>query len=44
MHNQASNRIGQTRPVTIYHLIAKGTIEKKIIRLYHTKILSLSSI
>lgn len=24
-------------PVTIYRLIAKGTIEEKIIRLHHTK-------
>ena len=40
IEDQASDRtyrIGQTRPVTIYRLIAKGTIEEKIIRLHHTK-------
>ena len=40
VEDQASDRtyrIGQTRPVTIYRLIAKGTIEEKIIRLHHTK-------
>lgn len=30
-------RLGQTRPVTIYRLIAKHTIEEKIIALHHTK-------
>ncbi|MFR1239820.1 MAG: DEAD/DEAH box helicase [Butyricimonas faecihominis] len=42
VEDQASNRtyrIGQTRPVTIYRLIAKGTIEE-IIRLHHTKKIS----
>ena len=30
-------RIGQKRNVTVYHLIAKGTIEEKILRLHKTK-------
>jgi SNF2 family DNA or RNA helicase len=29
--------MGQTRPVTVYRLIAAGTIEEKIIRLHQTK-------
>lgn len=40
VEDQASDRtyrIGQARPVTIYRLIAKGSIEEKIIRLHHTK-------
>ena len=32
-----SHRIGQVRPVTIYRLIAKQTIEEKIIQLHKTK-------
>jgi superfamily II DNA or RNA helicase len=32
-----THRIGQTRPVTVYRLVASGTIEEKIIRLHHTK-------
>lgn len=30
-------RIGQTRAVTVYHLVSKNTIEEKIIRLHQTK-------
>lgn len=30
-------RIGQKRDVTVYHLVAKNTIEEKILRLHHTK-------
>lgn len=44
--NQASDRahrIGQTRPVTVWKLVAKGTIEEKIIELQTLK-RSLSSI
>ncbi|MGN1208967.1 MAG: DEAD/DEAH box helicase, partial [Duodenibacillus sp.] len=40
IENQASDRayrIGQERPVTIYRLIAEGTIEEKILRLHETK-------
>ncbi|MBP6604020.1 MAG: SWF/SNF helicase family protein, partial [Verrucomicrobiales bacterium] len=32
-----AHRIGQTRPVTIYRLITKGTIEEKIVSLHHQK-------
>ncbi len=32
-----AHRIGQTRPVTIYRLIAQNTIEEKIIQLHQTK-------
>ncbi|MFR9564761.1 MAG: DEAD/DEAH box helicase [Rikenellaceae bacterium] len=32
-----SHRIGQTRPVTIYRLISKDTIEEKIIELHKSK-------
>lgn len=40
IEDQASDRtyrIGQTRPVTIYRLIAQQTIEEKILRLHSTK-------
>lgn len=40
IEDQASDRahrIGQTRPVTIYRLVAKDTIEEKIIALHNTK-------
>jgi SNF2 family DNA or RNA helicase len=40
IEDQASDRayrMGQTRPVTVYRLIAAGTIEEKIIRLHQTK-------
>ena len=29
--------IGQERPVTVYRLVAEGTIEEKILRLHETK-------
>ena len=40
IENQASDRayrIGQERPVTIYRLIAAGTVEEKILKLHATK-------
>ncbi|MCP5182967.1 MAG: DEAD/DEAH box helicase [Pseudomonadales bacterium] len=32
-----AHRIGQTRPVTVYRLVAKGTIEEQIVELHHHK-------
>ncbi|MDP2875390.1 MAG: hypothetical protein Q8O00_04340, partial [Holophaga sp.] len=32
-----AHRIGQTRPVTIYRLIIKGSIEQKIVGLHQSK-------
>jgi len=32
-----AHRIGQTRPVTIYRLVAQYTIEEKIIALHNSK-------
>jgi SNF2 family DNA or RNA helicase len=40
IEDQASDRayrIGQLRPVTVYRLVAKRTIEEKIIQLHSTK-------
>jgi len=40
IEDQASDRahrIGQTRPVTVYRLVAAATIEEKIIQLHQTK-------
>jgi SNF2 family DNA or RNA helicase len=32
-----AHRIGQTRPVTVYRLVSKGSIEEKILALHATK-------
>ncbi|MEC4853466.1 MAG: DEAD/DEAH box helicase, partial [Jaaginema sp. PMC 1079.18] len=40
VEDQASDRahrLGQKRPVTIYRLVTKGTIEEKIVQLHHHK-------
>ena len=40
VEDQASDRahrIGQTRPVTVYRLVAKGTVEERIVALHHHK-------
>lgn len=40
VEDQASDRayrIGQTRPVTVYRFVARGTVEEKIVDLHHVK-------
>ena len=40
VEDQASSRahrMGQQRPVTVYRLVAKGTLEAKIVQLHHQK-------
>ena len=32
-----AHRIGQTRPVTVYRLVTKGSVEERIIELHHDK-------
>ena len=32
-----AHRIGQTRPVTVYRLVTKGTIEEQIVELHRRK-------
>jgi len=32
-----AHRIGQTRPVTVYRLVTKGTVEERIVELHHDK-------
>ena len=40
VEDQASDRahrIGQQRPVTVYRLVSKGTLEERIVELHHDK-------
>ena len=40
VENQAADRahrIGQTRPVTVYRLVAAGTVEEKVLALHDSK-------
>ena len=32
-----AHRIGQTRPVTVYRLVTKGTVEERIVELHQDK-------
>ena len=32
-----AHRIGQQRPVTVYRLVSKGTLEERIVELHHDK-------
>jgi SNF2 family DNA or RNA helicase len=32
-----AHRIGQSRPVTVYRLVTRGTIESRIVELHHDK-------
>jgi SNF2 family DNA or RNA helicase len=32
-----AHRIGQTRPVTVYRLLTRGTVEEKVVRLQASK-------
>ena len=32
-----AHRIGQLRPVTVYRLVTKGTVEERIVDLHHEK-------
>ena len=36
-HVDQAHRIGQMRPVTIYRLVTKGTIEQQIVELHRSK-------